>query len=318
MIRDKYEQIDEVKINNYIDEGKEENLRLDFKLTETTDFSRRNDRKNFAKSLSGFANSSGGLIVWGVEANDNNEEGIDCASGKQEIENIGQFLTKLNEYTGDATSPVVEGVLHKSVETSNGKGFAISLVPESINGPHMAKLGEDRYYKRSGDSFYKMEHFDVADMFGRRPRPELHLRAQPIGIHKRHRPREQSIEILLCIQNMGRGTAKAPFLAVDLPENARVSPYGLDGNGEHGLPRLTRHSSGDNEHHFGSNQEMVIHPETIVQVTKILTPLPEGTMNIDHIDIYYSVAAEDVRIENRSVRISQSHIHKFLEDREII
>lgn len=29
----------------------------------------------------------------------------------------------------------------------------------------MAKLEEDRYYKRSGDSFYRMEHFDLEDMF---------------------------------------------------------------------------------------------------------------------------------------------------------
>ena len=31
----------------------------------------------------------------------------------------------------------------------------------------MAKLGENRYYQRSGDQFRMMEHFQVADMFGR-------------------------------------------------------------------------------------------------------------------------------------------------------
>jgi len=36
-------------------------------------------------------------------------------------------------------------------------------------------LGEDRYYKRGGDRFYKMEPFDVADMFGRRRAPVLHV-----------------------------------------------------------------------------------------------------------------------------------------------
>ena len=37
----------------------------------------------------------------------------------------------------------------------------------------MAKAGEDRYYKRSGASFYRMEHFDLEDMFGRRLKPKL-------------------------------------------------------------------------------------------------------------------------------------------------
>ena len=39
----------------------------------------------------------------------------------------------------------------------------------------MAKLGENRYYKRSGDSFYQMEHFDLEDMFGRRRKPKLKM-----------------------------------------------------------------------------------------------------------------------------------------------
>jgi hypothetical protein len=39
----------------------------------------------------------------------------------------------------------------------------------------MAKFGQDRYYKRSGDTFRRMEHFDLEDMFGRRPRPKLEL-----------------------------------------------------------------------------------------------------------------------------------------------
>ena len=45
----------------------------------------------------------------------------------------------------------------------------------------MAKLGEDRYYKRSGDSFRKMEHFDLEDMFGPAAEATAHIENHPEG-----------------------------------------------------------------------------------------------------------------------------------------
>lgn len=308
---DQFEALDQNAIYQFISEGQEENLHLDFKLTNTSDLSYRPDRKNFAKAVSGFANSSGGIIVWGVVADDNNEEGIDCASDTQELENVDQFVTKLNEYTGDAVSPMVDGILHKAIDTGGGQGFAVSLVPESIDGPHMAKLGEDRYYKRSGDSFYKMEHFDIADMFGRRPRPDIALKARPASV--RDRPdRQQSLQILLSIENTGRGTAKAPFLAVTLPEDIHISKYGIDGNGSHGLPILKRHRGNSNEYHFGSNQEVVVHPGYTIQVTKVNVPYPKTITGINHFDIQYSLAAEGVPIFDSEVRVTEKEIYDFI------
>src|SRR5262249_33289270 len=131
----------------------------------------REDRKIFAQCISGFANSSGGIIVWGVDARQ--QDGVDYARERKEIEQLERFVSKLNEFTGQAVSPVADGIRHKAIETEGGRGFAATIVPESDSGPHMAKLGEDRYYKRSGTSFLRMEHFDLEDMFGRRPRPKL-------------------------------------------------------------------------------------------------------------------------------------------------
>jgi predicted HTH transcriptional regulator len=162
------------EIEEFLKLEQEEHLHLDFKTINNANLNGRDDKRSLATAISGFANSSGGLIVWGIDARKNARE-VDCAVGREEIAPINLFLSRLNTLTGEAVSPIVDGIRHRAIKTTEDKGFAITLVPESESGPHMAKLGEDRYYKRSGDSFYRMEHFDLEDMFGRRQRPFLGL-----------------------------------------------------------------------------------------------------------------------------------------------
>lgn len=201
-ISETFEQLTIQDLRDYVARGQEEYLYLDFKEVNDASLSSRDDRRNLACALSGFANSSGGLTVWGGEAR-RNGDGIDCASALKEIDRIAVFLTRLNQLTGDSVDPTVHGVRHRILETGNGKGFAVSMIPESEIGPHMAKLGEDRYYKRSGGSFYKMEHYDIADMFSRRRKPNLVLTYRTEGIGAQSR-------IILRLHNDGRASARAP------------------------------------------------------------------------------------------------------------
>jgi len=59
-----FNAIDENKIRAFVVDNQEENLFLEFKTMSSADFASRDDRRNFAKAISGYANSSGGMIVW--------------------------------------------------------------------------------------------------------------------------------------------------------------------------------------------------------------------------------------------------------------
>jgi hypothetical protein len=175
----------------------------------------RDDRKNLAKCSSGFANSDGRIVIWGMEAR-KNAQGIDCASAPAEVAQLRLLLTKLNEYTGQSVSPIVDGVRHKILETAADRGYAATLIPQSIAGPHMA-MPERRYYKRAGDGFYVMEHFDLEDMFGRRQRPDLHLATTPM-----FDLRDEREQVGFVFRNTGRALAKhVGFLA--RCENATIA-----------------------------------------------------------------------------------------------
>ncbi|MCX5813913.1 MAG: ATP-binding protein [Proteobacteria bacterium] len=285
-----YNDINLNTIENYIREGQEENLFLDFKLLTNEEFAQKDDRKNLAIALSGFANSEGGIIVWGVDAR--KKGAVDVACGKIEIENLSLLLSKLNTYTGDAADPLVEGVLHKKIPSSGDKGFGVTLIPWSDSGPHMAKLGENRYFKRSGDSFYVMEHFDIEDMFGRRKKPKLVFKTKILA----RVGDDLNFRVIVALENMGRGVAKSPFLEINLNFPYNIADYGLDGNGSFGLAVLPS-SLGSTSHKYGASGR-VIHPGVVHDVTavQLIRGSVQEPTKIPDLVINYKIAAEDMRM----------------------
>ncbi len=157
----------------------------------------------------------------------------------------------------------------------------------------MAKLGEDRYYKRSGTGFYKMEHFDVADMFGRRRKPLLDLVIRVVM-------GSGGPELVLGLRNSGRGTARAPFLAFGLKTGGMArAAYGLDGNGREGMKPLP-HTGEDLPYRYGDDSSSVIHPGVTREVTKVARPMFNTTTPVPaSVVIEYEVCAEDVLLTRK-------------------
>lgn len=254
----RYARLTMADVRRFVADEQEENLHLDFKTILGSDLN-SDDRRNLAKALSGFANSEGGLVVWGVDAR-KNSQGVDCACRLAAVPNVAALCSRLNQLTSDMVSPLVDGVQHRIVaKESYGSGYAVTLVPASDSGPHMAKGREDRYYKRSGDSFVRLEHFDIADMFGRRAHPNLDMwvdfqRSGSVG------PNEMFLAVF-GIENSGRGVAQAPHMGVRVAPPYSISEYGTDGNGTEGLPRFP--SAEPEWVNFGGMADVVIHPRTV-------------------------------------------------------
>lgn len=284
-------------LNDYIKTGQEEHIHLDFKLVHDAKMSSSDDKRNLACALSGFANSSGGLIVWGVDARKNSEQ-IDCAVGLKPIDKVALLVSRLNSLTGEAVEPIVEQVQHRAIVSSGNQGFALTIVPESEAGPHMAKLGENRYYKRAGDSFYKMEHYDIADMFGSRRKPKLALFYKVVG-------RGDRAEIHLGIENKGRATAKAPFLSFENEGSLQRSHYGLNGNGHEGLKCLHAATSGL-QWAYGGGMDFALHPHMVHLVASLTLGIPARKIPHHDLVIKYKLACEDQPLESGELTVPLS------------
>jgi hypothetical protein len=297
-LQDRFNSLLLDEIQTFVKEGREEDLHLDFKLVKDAELDRE-DRRTFAKAVSGFGNSDGGLIVWGVDARKNEDE-IDCACGAPGISGVKRFIIKLNEYTGSVVNPTLVGIDHRPIvsDQESDHGYGVTFVPPSESGPHMAKLGEDRYYRRSGSNFIKMEHFEIADMFGRRPHPKLVL------LHKARRYRQRAsqieVQVELSLENVGRGSARAPYLSILAQPPFSVHESGFDGNHQHGLPKQL--SPQDGSIRFGGSGEVFIHPGAILPVTVVSARFNPGSFT----DLYlqYEICAEGVPLERRELSLA--------------
>jgi hypothetical protein len=247
------------KINEYIATEQAEHLQLEFKSIASANLRSADDKRNYAKCLSGFANSSGGIVIWGVRATG---DGANYKIEGAPIVGLREFLMRLNQMAGEAVTPAVDGVRSKAIFIDQDKGFAATLVPESASVPHMAKLGENRYYKRSGESFYCLEHFDLEDMFGRRAKPKLSpgiiRNKTPDGLNK----------IDFYVINSGRAVAKHAELFIEL---INVNVKGVD----HPLQNVSHLNPGRVVFSFKDNVG-VIHPN--------LFNVAVGSVTVDIID----------------------------------
>ncbi len=184
---------DKVREDLYL-EFKEKSDRRDGKLSD-------DDKKNFSKSLSGFANSDGGVLVWGLERGKN-----ETAKSLKPIEDLDEFIKSLKKILINAVQPFVDDVRIEPIYVSkkSSAGYVKCLIPRSDKTPHRAVLADREYYKRSTEGFYKLEHFDLEDMFGRRQRPllNLSLSLNPIKGDDSQR------ELVFTFTNQGRAVAK--------------------------------------------------------------------------------------------------------------
>lgn len=255
--------------------AQQENRQLEFKLIGSAAFTSDSDKSNLARALSGFANAEGGIVVWGVEARrDPQADHIDQVIRAPGVSNGNLALSRLNELAPAACSPVPAGVDHRVVRSSKRNlVFLATLVPPSDSGPHMARLGEDRYYVRSGGSFLKMEHFQVADMFGRRARPILLVEPDTSAARQG--------EVSLRITNTGRGAARAVFIQLWANAPFFRNTYGVDGSHHEDLPVLRPNKDGSWIH--AANADAVLHPTMSLRVGGVwlgFDPFRQGSPSI--------------------------------------
>lgn len=151
-----------------IDNDAEESVHLDFKAAGSLS---KDDKKKaeIAKDVSAFANSDGGIIVYGIEEQEHKAHALSYIDG--------------NTYTKEWLEQVIQDNIQRRIEgleifpiRYNGditKSIYIVKIPRSSNTPHMS--ADKCYYKRNNFRSVKMEEYEVRDLFYRESTPNLKI-----------------------------------------------------------------------------------------------------------------------------------------------
>ena len=165
-------------LDEFIRERQTEELFLDFKQALSTGKHglalSSDDRRNLAKCISGFGNSEGGVVIWGVECSRDIDVG-DVAKAKVKVKNVHRFMSWVESAISGCTIPSHNKVRnHIICCDKNGDGYMATYIPKSDLAPLMTTLG-NHIYIRSGSNNVRAPYSVIAGMFGRRPQPNVDL-----------------------------------------------------------------------------------------------------------------------------------------------
>jgi hypothetical protein len=274
--------------------GSIEKLFFDYKEKEdrsTPEFS-ENDKRNLAKAISGFANTNGGILIWGIK-NENLH--------RKPITNITQFVQNMQKLAIFTTEPVVPNIESNFISADGITGYGLIHIPESDISPHRVILNnseiKNHYYIRTGESFAVAPHVLLEDMFGRRPHPKIGLFTK-IHIRKRSNNPVARATILVGIVNNGRGPAKSPYMEMAFNDPYQYGKNGIDGNNKLGLDLLPV-VIGTKSYRFSSGAGVVIFPNMELPVASIDYDIntAEDFIKIPDLTIKYRIGADGIEMK---------------------
>ena len=157
---------DEARVQQYIDDGIEESLNLDYKAAgalSKTD----GKRKEITKDVSAMANSDGGIIVYGMTEQNQLPGNIDPVKRNE-------FSKEWLEHVIGNIRPKIDGLIIHPVPIGNSTTDVVYVV--EIPKSHTAHQAQDkRYYKRFNFQSVMMDDYEIRDVMNRRQHPRIKL-----------------------------------------------------------------------------------------------------------------------------------------------
>lgn len=219
-------------------------------------------KRIWSEALAGFANTEGGVLVWGIDARPDPVTQIDCASGLSLVKKPATFVSRLKELHSQSTDPPIPGVdFWFAIDDKAGDcGFAVSYVPESKFKPHRAEAAGRNYYIRAGDSFHVPSVSLLRNLFF----PEYHSHLWP---ELKASYNKDTIFIDGYLYNSGIATAKnvVIFVGYTADPNWNLEP----------LKRWEFVGAPNPNHQRGSGMAcfLPIHPEAALPAFRLSRPI---------------------------------------------
>ena len=134
-----------------------------------------NDLSKIAKYISGFANTGGGVIIWGVATTEKSQPNLDVLTQIEPLGSSQSFAKDVDRVAARSTEPTLRLPPSKILHSKRGesKGVVITFIPTSFGDP-IRSIRDKRFYYRNGDKFNEMPYEMLRRMFAGSTSPDLH------------------------------------------------------------------------------------------------------------------------------------------------
>jgi hypothetical protein len=160
------EEFTEKDIQSLIDNEIEESIHLDFKSAGSLDKS-DGKKKELSKDIAAFANSDGGIIIYGIEEKGHKADSLSFVNG--------------NEFTKEWIEQIINTTIQRHIpdlriypvrfDSNLEKTIYVVKIPKSLEAPHMSK--DKRFYKRYNFESVTMEEYEIRQLYGRKSKSSL-------------------------------------------------------------------------------------------------------------------------------------------------
>jgi hypothetical protein len=291
-----------------------EDERLDFKgaqdLRNNTALSDDKVKLIWSEALSAFANTGGGVLIWGIDARETNE--VDAASGENLVQRPHAFTSRLKELLGGATDPMVSGVEYAPfvVDATKDEGFVVCLIPESRD-VHSAEWAKNKpHMQRIGDKFMVMNNRVLRRLLYPQFSPNLLFTISTETSWQRvsGQPPKITIKLTIEVRNSGKGTAK-DILVLIRPKIAPVTLVEEFTKPANATSNIAEWGQSNDNDRIACRAKNPLHPEVRSRITEFVWHHWSATKDGRYVPAFDSVELEFITYaENMPVRHCQAMI----------
>lgn len=201
-----------------IADGETEGVHLECKAPSTPRITKE-ARAHLSKAISGFSNTAGGVIIWGISTTKQAHSGLDILTQIEPLGNAKTFEQQVRSLIPTLTTPPIINFHTKVIKqkSSDTKGVIIAQIPKNIGDPVQSNI-DNLFYFRSGDGFTVAPYEMIKRLFSATDSPDLHPVFHTDIVECQE---DGAFNIPICIENKSSAIAEHVTVSV-LIENVKV------------------------------------------------------------------------------------------------
>ncbi len=180
------------------------------------------DKNNFAKALSGFGNTNGGVLIFGIDARKVNN--IDVVQKIIPISELLLFESELRDLEAKIVQRALSGLEYKKIyrDQTNDTGIIIIYIPEGNNPPYRS-MRDKEFYVRAGGNFVSIDVSFIEDLMSKKFKPDIEAQITVDILSKPiHILQNNSFQISFRLTNKGNSIAEHVLIEIRLFGGAEV------------------------------------------------------------------------------------------------